>query len=143
MLPDLFRRLKPLYGKRIDALWLEYQVADVERKREIEGLLTLLGAKRLGMAVGDEKLVLDAPPSALIGDGEFTIGDVSYPGISPYPFRVRRNELLRHVFILGPTGTGKSTLLLNLLVQVQAAGRALHGLRLQAELPHAPCRTGA
>jgi hypothetical protein len=122
MLPDLFRRLKPLYGKRIDALWLEYQLADVERKHEIEGLLTLLANKRLGMTVGDEKLVLDAPPAAVIGDGEFTIGDVSYPGISPYPFCVRRNELLRHIFILGPTGTGKSTLLLNILVQVQAAG---------------------
>lgn len=34
---------------------------------------------------------------------------------------MRRNELLRHVFILGPTGTGKSTLLLNLLVQIQSA----------------------
>ncbi|HEX6641370.1 MAG TPA: DUF87 domain-containing protein [Thermoanaerobaculia bacterium] len=122
MLPDLFRRLKPLYGKKIDALWLEYQLADVERKREIEGILTLLANKRLGMTVGDEKLVLDAPLAALIGSGEFTIGDVSYPGIAPYPFRVRRNELLRHVFILGPTGTGKSTLLLNLLVQVLAAG---------------------
>lgn len=121
MLPDLFRRLKPLYGKRIDALWLEYQLADVDRKREIEGLLTLLATKRLGMAVGDEKLVLDAPPAMLIGDGEFTIGDVSYPSIPPYAFRVGRNELLRHIFILGPTGTGKSTLLLNLLVQVQAA----------------------
>jgi len=71
--------------------------------------------------VGDEKLVLDAPPAALIGDGEFTIGMVSYPSIPPYPFRVRRNELLRHIFILGPTGTGKSTLLLNLLLQIQAA----------------------
>ncbi len=122
MLPDLFRRLKPLYGKKIDALWLEYQLADVERKREIEGLLTLLANKRLGMVVGDEKLLLDAPPAALIGSGEFTIGEASYPGIPPYPFRVRRNELLRHVFILGPTGTGKSTLLLNILVQVLAAG---------------------
>src|SRR5207244_11955223 len=82
----------------------------------------LLGVKHLGLAIGDEKLVLDAPPAALIGDGEFTIGMVSYPSIPPYPFRVRRNELLRHVFILGPTGTGKSTLLLNLLVQIQAAG---------------------
>lgn len=118
----MFRRLKPLYGKQIDALWLEYQLADVERKREIEGLLTLLATKRLGMAVGDEKLILDAPPAMLIGSGELTIGDVSYPGVPPYPFRIRRNELLRHVFILGPTGTGKSTLLLNLLVQVQAAG---------------------
>ena len=121
MLPDLFRKLKPLYGTAIDLLWIEYQTADVERKREIEEYLTLLGVKKLGLAVGDEKLVLDAPPAALIGDGEFTIGMVSYPSIPPYPFRVRRNELLRHIFILGPTGTGKSTLLLNLLLQIQAA----------------------
>lgn len=122
MLPDLFRRLKPLYGKKIDYLWLEHQTASPERKQEIEALITILAAKRLGLAVGDEKLVLDAPPALLIGGGEFTIGDVSYPGIAPYPFRIKRNELLRHVFILGPTGTGKSTLLLNLLVQIQAAG---------------------
>ncbi|HEX8170977.1 MAG TPA: DUF87 domain-containing protein [Thermoanaerobaculia bacterium] len=122
MLPDLFRRLKPLYGKAIDLLWIEYQTADVERKREIDELLMLLAVKHLGIAVGDEKLVLDAPPPALIGDGEFIIGNVSYPSIPPYPFRVKRNELLRHVFILGPTGTGKSTLLLNLLVQIQGAG---------------------
>jgi len=121
VLPDLFRKLKPLYGTAIDLLWIEYQTADVERKREIEEYLTLLGVKKLGLAVGDEKLVLDAPPGALIGDGEFTIGMVSYPSIPPYPFRVRRNELLRHIFILGPTGTGKSTLLLNLLLQIQAA----------------------
>lgn len=122
MLPDLFRRLKPLYGKAIDYLWLEHQTADLERKQEIEALVTLLAAQRLGLAVGEEKLVLDAPPAQLIGAGEFTIGDVSYPGVLPYPFRIKCNELLRHIFILGPTGTGKSTLLLNLLVQVQAAG---------------------
>lgn len=121
MLPDLFRRLKPLYGKKIDYLWLEYQTATGERKQEIEGLVTLLAAKRLGLAVGDEQLVLDAPPPNVIGNGEFTLGYAAYPTLPPYPFRVKRNELLRHLFILGPTGTGKSTLLLNLLTQVQAA----------------------
>jgi hypothetical protein len=122
MMPyELFRRLKPLYPAAIARLWIEYQTADVERKREIDELVTILAIKRLGMMIGDEKLVLDAPPAWLIGDGEFTIGHVSYPGIPPYPFRVGRNELLRHVFILGPTGTGKSTLLLGLLLQLLAA----------------------
>jgi hypothetical protein len=120
--PDLFRRLKPLYGKKIDALWLEYQTAGVERKREIEGLLTLVAAKRFGMAVGEERLVLEPPPASLIGQGEYTVGCVSYPGLAPYAFRLRRDELLRHVFILGPTGTGKSTLILGLLQQLLADG---------------------
>jgi hypothetical protein len=122
MMPyELFRRLKPLYPGAIARLWVEYQTADVERKREIDELVTILAIKRLGMMIGDEKLVLDAPPASLIGDGEFTIGHVSYPGIPPYAFRVGRNELLRHIFILGPTGTGKSTLLLGLLLQLLRA----------------------
>jgi len=121
MIQELFRRLKPLYPGTIARLWIEYQTADVERKREIDELVTILAIKRLGMMIGDEKLVLDAPPPWLIGEGEFTIGLVSYPGIPPYPFRVGRNELLRHLFMLGPTGTGKSTLLLGLLVQLLAA----------------------
>lgn len=120
--PDLFRRLKPIFGKKIDYLWLDYQTADNERRREIEALLTLLAAKRLGSAVGEEQLILHAPPAALIGQGDFTLGSVRYPSLAPYPFRIARNELLRHVFILGPTGSGKSTLLLGLLTQLQAAG---------------------
>src|SRR5258708_40328962 len=101
MLPDLFRRLNPLYGRAIDALWIEYQTADPDVRREIDALLTMLAIKDLGIGVGDERLVLDAPPANLIGDGEFTIGNLSYPSLAPYPFRVGRNELLRHLFILG------------------------------------------
>lgn len=122
MLPDLFKRLKPLYGKKIDALWLEYQVADVERKREIDLVLTLMAVKRLGIGIGDERVVLEPPSPGVIGRGEYVLGDVSYPGLAPYPFRVGRNELLRHMFILGPTGTGKSTLIIGLLQQLLTAG---------------------
>jgi hypothetical protein len=87
MMPyELFRRLKPLYPAAIARLWIEYQTADVERKREIDELVTILAIKRLGMMIGDEKLVLDAPPAWLIGEGQFTIGHVSYPGIHPIPF---------------------------------------------------------
>jgi hypothetical protein len=118
---ELFRRLKPLYGKEIERLWVAYQFGTPEERREIEELLTMLAITKQGMMIGDERLVLDAPPPLLIGRGEFTIGNITYPGLPPYPLRVARNELLRHVFILGPTGTGKSTLLITLLVQLQAA----------------------
>lgn len=51
-------------------------------------------------------------------------------GVGTFPGRERRvalsvGEGLRGVHVLGPTGTGKSTLLLNLICQDMAAGRAL------------------
>lgn len=120
--PDLFRRLRPVFGVKIDALWVEYQTANIDRRREIEGLLSLVAAKRFGMPSGEETLVLDPPPVDVIGDGDYALGNVLYPGIAAYPVRVRRNELLRHLFILGPTGTGKSTFIIGLLRQLLADG---------------------
>ena len=123
MLPNLFRRLRPLYGMTVDKLWVEYQVADVERKREIEEVLTRLAVEKLGIGLGDEKIVLEPPPAGVIGDGDYFLGWVSYPGLDAYPWRIRRSELLRHVFLLGPTGTGKSTFILGLLQQLLADSR--------------------
>jgi hypothetical protein len=122
LLPDLFRRLKPLYGERINQLWFEFQLCDPERKQEISNLLTVLAIKRLGIGIGEERIVLDPPPAELIGRGAYTIGTVSYPGIAGYEFRLAPAELLRHLFILGPTGTGKSTLILGVLQQLLLDG---------------------
>ncbi len=123
MLPDLFRRLRPLYGVTVDKLWIEYQVADPERKREIEEALLRVAVKNLGIGLGDERIILEPPPASSVSDGEYRLGEVSYPGLDPYPCRVRRNDLLRHLFLLGPTGTGKSTFILGLLQQLLTDGR--------------------
>lgn len=119
---DLFRRLKPVFGKKIDKLWIAYNVGDKDRKAEIEELLMILAVRKLGLALGDERIVLEPPPADIIGVGEYTIGHVEYPGLAPYPFRLSRNELLRHVFLLGPSGTGKSTLIISILRQLCADG---------------------
>ena len=115
MLPELFKRVKPLFGKLVDLLWIEYQTADPKRKTEIEELLTLLTVKYIGVTVGEQRVLLEPPPKYLIGRGDYYVGNVIYPSIKAYPFMIARDELLRHVFILGPTGTGKSTLILNFL----------------------------
>src|SRR5258706_1485486 len=115
---DLFRRLKPVYGQRIDPLCIAYQVADKDRRAQMEDLLMILAVRKLGLALGDERIVLEPPPLELIGRGEYTIGNVEYPGLAPFPFRLSRNELLRHVFLLGPSGTGKSTLIISILRQL-------------------------
>jgi hypothetical protein len=120
MNPELLKRLRPLYGNIIDRLWLEYQLADDTRRRELDAITNVLAYKQLGIGIGEERLLLEPPHPDLIGDGEYTIGNVIYPGVPAYPFRVRRNELLRHVFILGPSGTGKSTLIISILQQLLA-----------------------
>src|SRR5665213_205181 len=55
------------------------------------------------------------------------------------------DERLRHLYVLGQTGTGKSTLLLNLIAQDIAAGEGLalldpHGDLAEAVLMHVPKR---
>src|SRR5437660_4357090 len=52
-------------------------------------------------------------------------------------------ERRRHLYIVGQTGTGKSTLLLNLIAQDLAAGEGLalldpHGDLAEAALPYVP-----
>lgn len=66
--------------------------------------------------------MLEPPPAGLIGRGAYVLGAVTYPGLPIYEFRIGREELLRHLFILGPTGTGKSTLILGLLQQLLMDG---------------------
>jgi DNA helicase HerA-like ATPase len=53
------------------------------------------------------------------------------------------NERSRHLYVVGQTGTGKSTILLNLIRQDLAAGEGIalldpHGDLADAVLPHIP-----
>ncbi len=51
-------------------------------------------------------------------------GKATFPG-RERPLALTPTDSLRHVHTLGPTGVGKSTLLLNLITQDMAAGRAV------------------
>lgn len=118
----MFRRLKPHFGKRIDDLWIAYNIGGPEDKQAIDEVLTILAVKRLGIAIGDEKITLEPPTPSVIGGGEYTIGHIEYPGLAPYPFTLHRNDLLRHVFILAPSGGGKTTLNIGILRQLLRDG---------------------
>ena len=48
----------------------------------------------------------------------------TYPGVER-PLALGVPDSLQHLHVLGPTGVGKSTLLLNLIVQDIAAGRGV------------------
>jgi hypothetical protein len=63
-------------------------------------------------------------PSAAIPRAGRVIGKATFPG-RERPLGLSPTDSLRHLHALGPTGTGKSTLLLNLITQDMAAGRAV------------------
>jgi hypothetical protein len=63
-------------------------------------------------------------PSAAIPSAGRVIGRATFPG-RERELALTPVDALRHLHALGPTGVGKSTLLLNLITQDMAAGRAV------------------
>jgi hypothetical protein len=66
---------------------------------------------------------LVAPSTAIPRTGRI-VGKASFPG-RERPLALTPKDSLRHLEVLGPTGVGKSTLLLNLITHDLAAGRAV------------------
>lgn len=66
---------------------------------------------------------LIAPSGAIPRKGR-VVGTASFPG-RERPVALSPVDSLRHLHLLGPTGVGKSTLLLNLITQDMQAGRAV------------------
>lgn len=64
------------------------------------------------------------PPSKTIPARGRVVAVATFPG-AERPLALSVSDGLRHVHVLGPTGTGKSTLLLNAIVQDVAAGRGV------------------
>lgn len=64
------------------------------------------------------------PAPAVVPRAGRVIGLSTWPG-KERPLAISTEDSLRHLHLLGPTGTGKSTLLLNLIVQEIAAGRGV------------------
>lgn len=63
------------------------------------------------------------PPSKLPTRGR-VIGESTWPG-RERPLALSTDDSLRHLHVIGPTGTGKSTLLLGLIEQDMQAGRSV------------------
>lgn len=68
--------------------------------------------------------------------GAVTIGRVRFRG-DQRPIGIAAEDRLRHTYIVGSTGTGKSTLLLNLIRQDMQAGRGLSLIDVHGDLAEA------
>jgi hypothetical protein len=81
------------------------------------------GAVRLpGLPLGTSRQL--PPPSAMPRRG-LVIGRSNYAGLPTRPLALATSDRLRHMFVLGPTGSGKSWLLARLILQDITAGRGV------------------
>ena len=106
------QKLKPLIGKKAEALWYLYQSADYKEKGAVEIKINLLAEKYLQSF--QEKIELP-PLTKTDADGDLKIGEVTYIDKKLYDFKLKKDELLKHIAIFGQTGSGKTICNLNFM----------------------------
>ena len=90
--------------------------------KELVGLLAFpLGAHLPGLP---RITARQLPPAIHMPHAGTVFAMSTYPGMTNRPLALTTGDRLRHAWLLGPTGVGKSTLLANLIVQDMQAGRA-------------------
>jgi len=110
---EICKKLKPVMGKKVDAIYLRYKLSDDrETRQEIEKALHALFEKKLNTSLLDEKVLL-LPPENLTGPYE--LGTIKYADKEFKPFCLREQDFIRHLCISGMSGSGKTNLAFILL----------------------------
>ena len=100
--------------------------------KELAGLLAFpLGAQLPGLP---RVTARQLPPHIHMPHTGTVIAVSTYPGMTNRPLALKASDRLRHCWVLGPTGVGKSTLLANLIVQDMHAGRGVLALDPKGDL---------
>ena len=103
---EMCKKLKPIFGKKIDKLYLQYTLTDSREKREeIMQALSVLYEKYLNTTLLSEKVLL-APPEDI--DAEYPLADVVYADKTAGKFGLREKDWIRHILISGMSGSGKT-----------------------------------
>ncbi len=105
---EMCKKLRPVFGKKIDLIYLKYTVADsMETRREIEMMLNVLYQKHINENVLNEKVLLEPPAEDLIS-GEYPLGKVVYADSEICTFGLREQDWPRHICVSGMSGSGKT-----------------------------------
>ena len=113
---EIFRRLRGLYGEKIDNLWQLYILSNPEEKIELEQYIRHLYTNQLENTIKEKKILL--PPRENYA-GEYFLGYVHYNNKDIAPFGMRENEWIQHTVIFGRSGSGKTNvvyLIINMLL---------------------------
>lgn len=101
--------------------------------RELTGLLgfPLDDVRASGLSVGTSRQ-LPVPPE--IPRRGLVVAHSNYQGMTTRPLALRRADLLHHLYLLGPTGSGKSTEIENLAIQAAGLGDGMFVIDPKADL---------
>ncbi len=113
---ELFRRLRGLYGEKIDELWQLYLLSTPSEKIELEQYIRHLYTNQLENTIKEKKILL--PPRNNYA-GEYFLGYVNYNNKDYAPFGIKENEWIQHTVIFGRSGSGKTNvvyLIINMLL---------------------------
>lgn len=100
--------------------------------KELAGLLAFpLGVHLPGLP---RVTARQLPPHIEMPHRGTVLATSTYPGMTNRPLALGITDRLRHCWLLGPTGVGKSTLLANLIVQDMQAGRGILALDPKGDL---------
>ena len=104
---ELCRKLRPVLGRKADAMYRAYLTEDYAGKREIQSMLEITYAKILAKDLTEDKILLIPPPEGKCS-GEYPVGKVVYNEKELHNFALKEEELLQHCAILGRSGSGKT-----------------------------------
>lgn len=111
---DLLQKLEPVIGKMAKGLWyMNLFSKDGKEERENNQILRILADRKAKISF-QEKIRLP-PPNKDKLSGEYHIGTVIYPEKDYAAFGMRDDEFIKHILIVGMTGTGKTNLAFHIL----------------------------
>jgi len=120
---ELCRKLQPVLGKKIDALWRVYLAeSDAAGKADVEQTLELLAAKHLGAGFQPDRSPFPPPSKQFAESGDVSLGQISYGNRKLYPFLLRSGRLTEHILVAGRSGSGKTNLTFVLMQGIMARG---------------------
>ena len=119
---EVFRKLKPVMGHKLDILWQEYILAGQDTRHLIEKTLRIMLARRYEEAFDSEQVLLEPPPEEL-ARGEYPLGIIHYGQDKFYPFGLREAEFIQHIGIFGRSGSGKTNVAYLILLNLIRAGK--------------------
>jgi len=101
-------------------LWLNYLASSDQRQRfEAATMIQLLEQKHVQGSLDSNKISL--PPSVYT-KGDYNLGDVLFGGAAMSCLELKKNELCKHMCIVGRTGSGKTNMSLNLVDSLLSDG---------------------